>query len=240
MSGDPIWIANDASSLIQIAILVVGLIRVIQMRKGFVDPTYRSRALWSGLMMVVVVVVNSVGLIPTPNGTEGGLLIALPIYALLGVSFAFEDRTALVAIRSDFFHRGILGWRQIRVPAGFLLLASMALALVVNLTPEAALANPPLWTTLGTLQVFMVASILLSLGAIVMVIGSRRTPDMTLRRSIRLLGIGFGFFVVGIIGFTASNADLATLTGDVAVALATYFLYLSAMSLTLLGRTARD
>jgi hypothetical protein len=240
MSGDPIWIANDGTSLIQIAILAIGLTRVAEMRKGFVDPTYRSRALWSGLMMIFVVVANAVGLVPTPTGTVAVLLYTVPLYALVGVGFAFEDRTALVAMKTDFFHRDILGWRQIRVPAGLVLPASLGIGVVVGVTPQAALASPPSWVIVGTLQVAVVAPVLLGLGSIVMVIGSRRTPDQTLRRSIRLLGVGFGFFVVGLVAFIAAYSDLGALIGDVATAFATYFLYLSAMSLTLLGKTERD
>jgi hypothetical protein len=241
MSSDLAQLVGDASSLIQLAILIVGIGRVAQMRKGFVDPTYRSRAFWSGFLMAVIAVSNATPLIPLPNSVLGSLISNLPFLAIIGVCLAFVDRTAIVGIRSDFFHRDILGWVRVRVPAGVVMAGSLVYGVVAINAPESTAPSPPLWDLIGMFQVFIVAIGLLGFGAVVIIIASRRTPDQTLKKNIRLLGIALGWFVLALaVFFVAPWSDVATVVGSLLTILATYFLYLSAMSLTPLGRTIRE
>jgi hypothetical protein len=241
MSSDYAQFVSDASSIIQLAILVVGIGRVAEMRKGFVDPTYRSRAFWSGLLMAVVALTNATSLIPLSNGIAGSIIGSLPLLAIIGVAFAFVDRTAIVGIRSDFFHRNILGWMRVRIPATFVMAGSLAYGIIALNVPESNAPSPPLWDLIGIFQVFIVAVGLLGFGAVVIIIASRRTPDQTLKKNIRLLGIALGWFVLSLVAFLLPfSNDLATVVGALLTILATYFLYLSAMSLTPLGRTIRE
>ena len=241
MSSDYAQLVSDASSLIQIAILIVGIGRVAEMRKGFVDSTYRSRAFWSGFLMVVIAVTNATSLIPLPNGVAGSLISSLPFLAIIGVCFAFVDRTAIVGIRSDFFHRNILSWTRIRIPAGVVMAGSLVYGLIAFTAPESTAPSPPLWDLIGTFQVFIVAVGLLGFGAVVIIIASRRTPDQTLKKNIRLLGIALGWFVLALVVFViVPYSDVSNVVGSLLTILATYFLYLSAMSLTPLGRTIRE
>ena len=241
MPSDLAQLVFVASSLIQLAILIVGIGRVAQMRRGFVDRTYRSRAFWSGFLMAVVAITNTTGLIPLSSGVVGSLISSLPFLAIIGVSLAFVDRTAMVGIQSDFFHRNILGWMHVRIPAGIVMTGSLVFAGFAMNAPESTSPSPPLWDSIGMFQVFIVAVGLLGFGAMVIIIASRRTPDQTLKKNIRLLGIALGWFVLSLVSFFAlpSGGDAATVIGALLTVLATYFLYLSAMSLTPLGRTIR-
>ena len=241
MPSDLAQLVFVASSLIQLAILIVGIGRVAQMRRGFVDRTYRSRAFWSGFLMAVVAITNTTGLIPLSSGVVGSLISSLPFLAIIGVSLAFVDRTAMVGIQSDFFHRNILGWMHVRIPAGIVMTGSLVFAGFAMNAPESTSPSPPLWDSIGMFQVFIVAVGLLGFGAMVIIIASRRTPDQTLKKNIRLLGIALGWFVLSLVSFFVlpSGGDAATVIGALLTVLATYFLYLSAMSLTPLGRTIR-
>jgi hypothetical protein len=240
MSSDLAQLAGEASSLIQLVILFIGIGRVAEMRKGFVDPIYRSRAFWSGFLMAVIAVTNATGFFSLPNNILGSLVSNVPFLAIIGVSFAFVDRTAIVGIRTDFFHRDILHWVKVRVPAGVVLAASLVYGVIAFSAPESAAPSPPLWELIGTLQVFVVAIGLLGFGAVVIIIASRRTPDQTLKKNIRILGIALGWFVLALVDFTAvPYPEVSAIVGSLLTVLATYFLYLSAMSLTPLGRTVR-
>ncbi|HKW05477.1 MAG TPA: hypothetical protein VJN71_09285 [Nitrososphaerales archaeon] len=238
MSVNLVQFVNGASSVIQAVILVVGLARVLEMRAGFVDRTYRQRAFWSVLLMGVVAAVNIESLLPLPSDLIVNIIGIAIFFGLIGIAFAFIDRTALVAIQQDFFHRDILGWKRFRIPAGLVLAASLIVAFL--LVPKSLLTNPPLWVSIGENQTYIIAAILLGYAAIVGLIGSMRTPDKTLKKNIRFLGISLGFFVLSLAIFTLLSNDLGSIIGDIATIFATTFLYLSAMSLTPLGRTARD
>ena len=241
ISSDYAQLVGDVSSLIQLAILIVGIGRVAEMRKGFVDPTYRSRAFWSGFLMAVIAVTNATSLIPLPDGIAGSLISNLPFLAIIGVCFAFVDRTAIVGIRSDFFHRNILGWMQVRFPLGVVMAGSLVYGTIAFNLPESTAPSPPLWDQIGMNQVPIVAVGLLGFGAVVIIIASRRTSDQTLRKNIRLLGIALGWFVLALVGFAiVPYSDVSNVVGSLLTILATYFLYLSAMSLTPLGRTIRE
>jgi hypothetical protein len=245
VSGDPTYIINDASSIAQIVILVLGVYRALVMRRGFVDATYRSRALWSAFLMLVIAVTNAQFFFSFPNDVLGTVLGFAPFIAIIIVSFAFVDRSMLVAVRSDFFHRNPLHWLQLRIPASVVLVGSAAL-IFAAVTVSAQLANSgpgtnaPIWADLSYYQFFVVVVLILGYAAIGLIVAARRTPDKTLRRSIRLLGLALGSFVVSIVLSTIIPGDAGSILGDVFTLLATYVLYLSAMSLTTLGRVEKD
>jgi len=236
--SDIAQLVDGASSVVELAILIVGIGRVAQMRRGFVDPTYRSRAFWSGLLMAVIAISDATSLIPVSNGVIESLIFSIPLLAIIGVCFAFVDRTAIVGIHSDFFHRDILGWMQVRIPAGVVMGGSLVFGAVAMSAPESAAPSPPLWDLIGVFQVFVVSVALLGFGAVVIIIASRRTSDRTLKKNIRLLGIGMGWFVLALAVFFVPG-EAAGAVGSLLTVPATFYLYLSAMSLTPLGRTIR-
>jgi hypothetical protein len=243
MSVDLVVFATDVSSIAQILILTVGLYRVAEMRRGFVDRTYRSRALWSALLMVAIVVTNAVGFFAFPNNLAGSLALFAPFLSIVVVSYAFVDSTVLVATQSDFFHRDIFCWKRARLPSYVVLAASCAIVLVVVSLPP--YGNSPgtsfsIWSDIGYYQFVTISVVLLGYGAASAFFGSRRTSDLTLKRHIRLLGIALAFFVLSLAVFGFSSSDPAQIAGDVLTLLATYTLYRSAMSLTSLGKVEKE
>lgn len=240
MSVDLVLFANDASSLVQVGILMVGLYRAVEMRRGFIDPTYRSRALWSALLMVTIAVTNALTFVSLPATALGSLASLAPFLAIVIVCYAFIDRTVLVAMGSDFFHRDVLGWTRTRIPSYLIFAASsLAVLFIATFPPYGNSSAPPafgIWGVILTYQFFAVAIALLGYGAVAAVYGSRRTSDLTLKRHIRLLAVAVGFFVIAILTFSFSSGDLGQIISDALTMLATYFLYRSVMSLTSLGR----
>ncbi|MDA4135913.1 MAG: hypothetical protein OK449_02785 [Thaumarchaeota archaeon] len=245
MSGDPTYIVTDVTDLVQVVILVVGIYSALGLRKGFVDAAYRSRALWSTLLMTVIAITIAEGFVPVPGGLLGNLVGFLPFAAIIGVSFAFIDRTVLVAMSSDFFHRDTLRWSQIRTPASAVLAASFLFLLAVlvvgfQLLNYGSAQGEPFWLNVAFTQFILVSAGILGLGAVAAIVGSRRTPDMTLKRSIRLLGSALMLFVLSLVVYSVSSSDAATILGDFLTTGATYAVYLSVKSLTPLGKVSKD
>lgn len=241
MSGDPTYLIGDATNLVQVVILVVGVYRALEMRAGFVDRFYRGRALWSTLLMVVIGVTITSGYISLPGGTPGALLSFLPFAGLVGVSFTFIDQTVRVSMSSDFFHRNTLRWSQVRIPAGIFLAASFIFLMAdivigFQFLNYGSYSGGPFWLNVAFTEFTVASALVLGLGAVAAVVGSRRTPDRTLKRSIRLLGIALMFFVLSLVAFSVSSSDASAIIGDLLTTGATYVLYLSVMSLTPLGR----
>ncbi len=58
MSVDVVALTSDVTSVAQIFILVIGIYRAVIMRRGFIDPVYRSRVLWSAVLMFVIILSN--------------------------------------------------------------------------------------------------------------------------------------------------------------------------------------
>jgi len=208
------------------------------MRRGFVDATYRSRALWAAFFMSVIAITNAANFVPIPNDALGSALSFAPFLALVIVCFVFVDKSILVAVQTDFFHRNTLRWLALRRPALTSLVLSSAVIMVAVLS-YGSQADTPLWVNLGYYQFFLVSALVLGVAVVALIVGSRRTPDKTLKKHIRLLGYALAFFVVSLVaGFSASDA--AYVASEGLTLFATYFLYLSTMSLTSLGRVEKD
>jgi hypothetical protein len=200
MSSDLATYANYASSFIQLVILAIGIYRALEMRRGFVDVTYRARALWSALFMSVIAIANAENFIPFPNNQLWNIVNFIPFLAIVGFAFAFVDKTVLVAIRSDFFHRDILRWSKLRVPVGSVLAGSTCFifsGVVLTSQPATSSANSivNLFSGIAFFQFSFVAAGVLGFGAVALVIGARRTSDRILRKHIRLLGFSVTSFV---------------------------------------------
>jgi hypothetical protein len=82
----------------------------------------------------------------------------------------------------------------------------------------------------------------LSYSAAALVVGARRTPDRTMRRFVRMLGLAIIcmvlFFTVWIpfAPFSLTVQDLGSLISECFIPAAAYFLYLAVMSLSSVGR----
>ncbi len=96
----------------------------------------------------------------------------------------------------------------------------------------------PIWVDIGFYQFFAVIISVLGISALALGVASRRTSDRNLRKSIRLLGYALGLFVAALSLFPVNSA-VASIAGNILTLGATYFLYLSTMSLTALGRVEK-
>jgi hypothetical protein len=240
MPSDMTNLFNAGSSLIEIVIMLVGIYRAIELRKGFVDSSYRSRILWSISLMALIVFSNARNLAPLPNNLLGVLLGLVPFLGIVLVSFGFIDKIVIVAIRSDFFHRNTLNWMKIRIPSLIVLFVSTVSFFVTSiLYPEDLTfgpANLPLLVFVEFFQFIAISAVVLALAGIAGVVASRRTSDQILKRNVRLLAFALLAFVLSILIGTVLTSDIAQIASDLFSILATYLLYLSVMSMTPLGK----
>ena len=216
------------------------------MRRGFIDPVYRSRALWSAVLMFVIILTNLNGFVSLPNDTISNLIGFSPFVAIVLVSYVYVDRSVMVAVSTDFFHRNTLHWLQFR-RLGYGLLGATSLITygLIIVAPQYFVsgyptpAHPPLFVAIGLNQFFAVIIFVLGISALALGVASRRTSDRNLRKSIRLLGYALGSFVATIFITSVSTSDAASIVGNILSLIATYFLYRSTISLTALGRVEK-
>ena len=216
--------------------MVLGIWRSAQMARVFVDPVYKSKAVWMAALTSTILLSELSSFVQFPSTALGSLLVITPLALVIIVSYAFVDRTILVAMRTDFFHRDVIGWMKVRLP-GFALVAG-ALCLIVPdwvLVPSGT-STPPFWSTVSFDIFVVVVPLVLGYAAIVMVISARRTADRTLKRHILFLGLSLACFAVVLALFASPSTDLFDLLEDALNVGSLYLLYRAVMSLTLLGR----
>jgi hypothetical protein len=237
MSVDFPAVANAAATVVIIAILFVGIYRASQIRRAFVNSAYRSRATWSAFLMLIILIVMVANYVPFPSSGILSTVGALPFIALLLAIFAYAERSAIVAMETDFFHRNTLGWLRARWPAAIVLVAfdaaDVALSPVAEPNAlELALANLAFVAVIGVL----------AYATATLVIGARRSSDRTLRRSILLLGLALSTLVLSLVlTFPLVEGTLPFVIVNKGTALVgIYLIYRSMMSLSPLGRIDKD
>lgn len=271
MSSEIFELIEALSFLSSGAILAFGAYRAMRMGRAFVSSLYRSRARWTAgaIWLLVVSVLGS--LISPPSSTQPALITltpllplivleALPELALLGflmAIFAFVDRTILVTMDMDFFHRSVFRWPKVRIPFYILLFLGLIEVLgnsiLGGLPPSQvsrweiyAVGSIPTvdgaWFPLFTSVLLLVA---FGYPAAAMVVGARRTSDMTLRKHVRFLGIAIiSFFVaevtVALTTYSLASYPFASLVPDALLIITAYLFYRVAMSLSPLGRVEKE
>ena len=231
------WI-NYGATGVALLILILGIVRAVEIRRAFVNPIFRSRATWMALLMVVIIIVNIDGLTPASSAFGLlGLVGFLPFLALILVIYAYVDGCVRVAIETDFFHRETLGWSRVRRPVGICLFVSFVAAAVVPTIVPTATAIP-FWGSAVLNGSFVVIVLILAYCAAAMVIGARRSPNKSLRKSILLLGISlFTFVLTLIITSPLVQGTLAFVILNQGLSIpGIYLLYLSVSSLSTLAR----
>lgn len=219
-----------------VGLLSLGAIRAFQMSNGLVDVTYRRRARWAAAANSVIAIVlcySSVVSLIAPSLAAAPSSIEFAELGFAGFGggfiaiFAFADSTVLVAIQSDFFHRGALGWTRARRPAWIALLACAGI--------DAALGGyTPFFAVF-----FVVAALVVSYAAAALIVGAIRTQDKTLKRHVKLLGWAIVVLLPSVIvGFISS--DIATLISEAGFVAAAFVLYRALMSLTPLGHAEKN
>jgi len=222
-----------------VALMVLGIWRSAQMVHGFVDRVYKSKALWMAALMSSILLSELSNFAQFPSNALGNLLAILPLVLVIVVTYAFVDRTILVAMRSDFFHRDVIGWMKVRLP-GFILVAGAVCLATADwtLVPSDA-STTPFWSTVAFDIFVVVVPLVLGYAAIAIVVSARRTADSTLRRHILFLGLSLACFAMVLALFATPSTDLFNFLGDALNVASLYLLYRAAMNLTLLGRVEK-
>ncbi|GEM_PF-4065328 len=240
MSIDVVGTINNGSTVLIVGILVLGIYRALGIRRGFVGGTYRSRATWSALLMLVIIISMLSNYVPVSDPNIQFIVGFVPLVALIFVILAYGDRSVLVAIETDFFHRDTLSWSRMRWVLAIYLVASIigTVAGGFILTPEEQ--SSFLGTLLSDFFFFGLAGALAILTA-ALIVGARRSADRTLRRSILLLGLALSTLVLSIVATSFLTLDTLSYvivyqgTGLVGI----YLIYRSVMSLSPLGRVEK-
>ena len=241
MSIDLPTVIDIGSTVLIVGILVLGIYRALEMRRAFVGGVYRSRATWSTLLMLVIIAVMLSNFVPTPSSGILSVVAFLPFIALILVITAYGDRSVLVAIETDFFHRNTLGWTRVRWPAAIGIVTFVIILVIGGSIMTPAEQSGPLGTILNDLFFPILAGILGYLTA-ALIVGARRSADRTLRRSILLLGLALATLVLSIVvtsGLTSGTLPYVIVnqgTGVVGI----YLIYRSVMSLSPLGHVEKQ
>jgi hypothetical protein len=231
--------ANTISGVAAAALMVLGIWRSAQMAHGFVDRVYKSKALWMAALMSGILLSELSSFIQFPQGVLGSLLATSPLILVIVVSYAFVDRTILVAMRSDFFHRDVMGWMKIRFPGFIFVIGAVFLATADSALVPSDTSATPFWSTVAFDFFVVVVPLVLGYAAVAVVVSARRTADRTLKRHILLVGLSLACFAAILALFASPSTDLFNFLGDALNVGSLYLLYRAVMSLTLLGRVEK-
>jgi len=241
MSVDLVDAISVGATVVTVAILVLGIYRALEMRGGFGNSAYRSRATWSAFLMLIILILMVTNFINFPSSGILSFLGALPFLALIFTIFAYADGSVRVAMETDFFHRDTLGWSRMRWPAMvvlvFFVIGAFGGTAVSNLT-----AQEQYWVDNVVNLFFFAVAAIIAYSAAALILGARRSSDRTLRRSILFLGLALCTLVVSLVATSfLSDGTLPYVivnkgTGVVGI----YLIYRSAMSLSPIGKIERD
>jgi hypothetical protein len=188
------------------AIAVYASYLAISVWHGLAVPIYRSRALWTGFLAILFALVYALSvdvgaIFPPPYTILALIAIYLLLYPLvLAVLFIWIDRTIGTLIRLDYLRRDLVGWRRLRLAYWVIAISSLVLnySVVVNYS----VYFPTFFVyTLETLLIIFA----LAYGSIALVVGSRRTKDMTFRSYAKWSGYCVLAIILASAGFLVTN-----------------------------------
>jgi len=241
MCADLVDVINVGATVVTVAILAVGIFRALKLRRAFVNGVYRSRATWSAFLMLVIMILMLTNFINFPSSGILSLIGAAPVLALIFTVFAYSDRSVLVAIETDFFHRNTLGWLRVRWPATIVIIVFVIVVLVSSAIPNLTVEEQSWANNIGSLFFFAIAAII-AYAAAALIVGARRSSDRTLRMSILLLGLALSTLALSLIVTSFLNEGTLPYvivnkgTGVVGI----YLIYRSVMALSPIGKIERD
>jgi hypothetical protein len=221
----------DAIFLV-IAVLITALAsyRAFQVRRAIPGQIYRSRALWTGMVALLIIpygifiITGELGVIagnPNPFSGPPNLVVGVTFAVLSVVDsiiiFFWLDSTIGVAYELDFFHRDTLHWRRFRkLTWALLVIGAFGGGLATN-TSQYLIAD-----------VFL--GIPVSYAAITLAKGVTRIYDETMKRYMKWVGLLVAALVMEIVTVTLNiflNFPLVAFA---------YFLYRAAISLSIRNR----
>jgi hypothetical protein len=241
MSSNPLITADTLALSVSIIVSALASYRAFSSRKVLATPLYRNRALWTGTVAVMLILVDgfgiylentsssvTFGLVPPP-GTPEFYFFVLLTAAISAVAFVWIDSTIGVAREMDFLHRDVLGWKRFRPVAG--------IAVVAGAT-AAQFAMTPL--------TILISSVLLAVPAVylgaALIVGGRRAHNETMRRYMRWMG----FLVASLVLQVATSTQSAYLNFPLAIVacflygMSTALLKTAPLSVAKAGITASD
>jgi hypothetical protein len=174
-----------------------------------------------------------------PSTALGNLLSASTLILVIVVTYTFVDRTILIAMRSDFFHRDVIGWTKVRLPGLILVAGALCLAAADFALAPSDASTTPLWASVALDVFVVVVPLVLGYASIAIVVSARRTADRVLKRHILLLGLSLACFAMILALFASPSTDLFNFLGDALNVVSLYLLYRAVMSLTPLGRVEK-
>jgi hypothetical protein len=241
MSVDIVGAVNIVTTVVIVAILIVGVYRALEMRKVFVNLAYRSRATWSAFLMLVILILMLTNFIAIPSTGFLSAIEGLFFFVVIFTFFSYADRSVLVAMEADFFHRDTLGWLRIRWAAAVGLLAFVAVEIGAPSIGNPTAQEQLLENALSELF-FVVFAVVLAYVAAALIIGARRSADRNLRRSILLLGLALSTLVLSILvtNFLSEGTLPYAIVNKGTGVVGIYLIYRSVMSLSPLGRVQKD
>ncbi len=236
MLSDIFNAAQTPVALAALGIFLFATYRAFTLGRVLVRGVYRNRAFWAGGTMITLILFTLASDLPASNP-----LSTLSFLVIVLILLAFVDSSIGVTQEMDFFHRSPLGWQRLRKPLYVLVFAiSTAGAFALLESSNAILSG------VGVVLWFAVIISVFSYSAAALVVGARRTPERSMRRFVRMLGLAIIcmvlFFTVWIPfqAFSVTVADLGNLISDFFVPAAAYFLYQAVMALSPVGRVEKE
>lgn len=218
MFDNPLIVADTLALSISAIICALAAVRAFTSRRFLTTPLYRNRALWTGTVALILIVVDAlgifldntssavtIGIVPTPGTPEFYVFVALT-GAFSAVVFAWIDSTIRIALELDFLHRDALRWRSARPVAGIALVLGTIFAQFASTT----------WVFILSIALLVPAASYL---ASVLAVGGSRVRVQTMRRYIRWMG----FLVASLLLLVVTSSLNGNL--NFPLAFAAFFLY---------------
>ena len=236
MSFDVLYTLALVANLGAIIVAALACVRGVEMGRAFVNGVYRRRAFWIAAMLFAIELSIITSVVPAfGNSLVGAIVFSVMIVVIM----AFVDGVILVAQQTDFFHRDIGAWQRLR----WLMYTAIVLSVVLETVssfyiPSFSSSIPPGTSDLLVLAYYqfdVVVPVAFIYAAVVLAIGTRRTPDRTLKTHIRFLGVSLALFV-GTFVLSTPDTELAFFISSVVGFASIYFLYKAVMALSPVGR----
>jgi hypothetical protein len=223
--------------ILAIGIFLFASYRALTIGRVLVRGAYRNRALWTAGTVIALILFTISTTLPSDSP-----LLTFSFLAIMLILLTFVDSSIKVAQDTDFFHRSPLGWQQVRKPLYFIVIG---LAVLDGLFAYFEPANNSLFMY-GEAVWFLAGAASIAYAAGALIVGARRTPDRSMRRFVRTLGLAIVcmviFFTIWIPfqPFSVTVQDLGNLISELFIPAAAYYLYLAVMSLSPVGHVEKE